>query len=189
MIAGWDELAVPCKQFFVAVPIGVLAIGLAVEGRDKVYASLHQAAGQEQTLAEPIAAVAITQLRRLLRQVKQAAYVGRGQQSQRAISIRSGTGGRAGQGDMVQATQQGGAVAQISGSLKRRNAEVGGAGIAVHLEAIIGSAQQTGRLPRQLHHVVQRVRQSDIRQDTGARAEGVADGRAKCGQAARIVGE
>ena len=45
---------------------------------------------------------------------------------------------------------------------------MGSVRVAVHLKAIEGAAEQAGRLPRKLYHVVEGVGQGDVRQQVGA---------------------
>src|SRR5262249_50080389 len=54
---------------------------------------------------------------------------------------------------------------------------------------VVDPTEQARRLTRQLDDVVNRVRQRDVRQRVGTRAERVADGGAERRQAARVVGE
>ena len=49
--------------------------------------------------------------------------------------------------------------------------------------------REAGRLPRELHDVVDRVRQRDIRQRRSPRTQAVADGRAERGKRPRLVGQ
>ncbi len=135
-----------------------------------------------------MAPVALAQALRLLAEVKQAAHLGSGEQAQGALAIDLGAGGGSGQRGAVEAAQQRAAFAQVGGAVKGRDPEVGGVRVAFHLKAVVAAAEQAGRLSRQLHHVVQSVRQGDVGQDMGARAERVADGRAESRQAARVVG-
>src|SRR5262249_47175895 len=156
-------------------PVGILAIGLAVECRHEVDAAFDQAPSQQETLPKPVLAVALTQPFRLLREIEQSMHLRRREQPKGAFSVDLAATRPARKLSAVKLPQQWRAAAQISGTIESGNAKMRVARVAIDLKAIIGAAEHAGRLSRQLHHVVQSVRQSYVRQDMGAGSEGEAD--------------
>src|SRR5262245_8145770 len=65
-VARRYQLAVAGEEVFVAVPVGFLSVGLAVENCDEIHSALDQPASEQQALPQTMAAVALTESRRFL---------------------------------------------------------------------------------------------------------------------------